>query len=397
MASPFNLNLQSMGVLPGQDQNPDNAPMMPGPWGQSAPTLTAPAPSSDQPIIKRKPLMVQAQSGQPRGSKNQKNNFLDDEAIQDKVEALQKSMPQSDNSDLEGQINNLKSESGGSWITPLLALSDAQNGTHMAESLKGFGGMSPTDRNAMIMKYQDEIQKRNNDRNKTLMSGLSAVLKKPESTTTIQNGDMSLGGLGGLAPTRLEALRIGAGKQFDSDKVLTGLEQTQNAFERARNLLDSKMPLAKQDVDLIQADIINGMQRSGQATVSTQQREMLNTMYDAVNKAQVYGGSLGDLRKAEPQIFEHITDKLNQVQKDSADQYEKRAESLRKNYTTSPFPGIAEMGNAKADAAKERTATWRNSTSKKITISNGKESHTLVNPSDQDLADAAKEGFKKVQ
>jgi hypothetical protein len=78
-------------------------------------------------------------------------------------------------------LDRLKGQSSNAWIRPLSALADSVNGTHLADSAP-----DPNQRNAMILKYQDDLAKRKNDMMKSIMEG-AQKLKTGSETQNLQS------------------------------------------------------------------------------------------------------------------------------------------------------------------------------------------------------------------
>lgn len=281
---------------------------------------------------------------------------------------------QAGNDDLGKKLETVLAMQGPSnaWIKPLASLADsvsAESGrkTNAAASFTE-SGMSAADRAKTLLKYQDEIQKRKEDNYKALLSGIGQM-NKNQGKTVVQVGDA--GGLGSLGSARMEALRTKAGSDFDKDKLLTGVQQTQNSFKKALGFMNGNEPITKADLDLIQKDIIDGTTRSGNAAMAQVGRETINTLNEYFNHLQLYGGRVADLRKSEPQIFKHIKSKIYQLQKEQADIADERIDELHSNYAGSPYPNIVDTAQSKVDLLRKKTSGWRDEANKELAPASG--------------------------
>lgn len=231
---------------------------------------------------------------------------------------------------------------GNSWIQPLLALSDAQNGGHMAQSYQP--GVSQKSINDDLLKYQDEIAKRKQDLNKSLMGGLKD-LKSGQQTDNSQNAfmnGMNLGAMGGgLADVRRNNLIANSGAAFDNDKIAVKMIQSNNGLDRALNMIDGKVPINTSLFNVLQQDMINSMAPGGAATEGKVHREMVETALGALNTLNTkYRGKIDDLRKSQPEVFQQLKDAMTAIKGDYNSAIMDRMNSVASRYKHISDPDV---------------------------------------------------------
>lgn len=216
---------------------------------------------------------------------------------------------------------------GSAWIKPMLALNDAQFGTKTAaEYSPPEGTLTQADRASLL----EKIQQRRNDYTKTLLQGIKDTKNGSETNNLAQAILLGQNNGGGstLGNSRLESLRVKAGADFDHDKILTQLQNTNNSLDRATSIMDGKTPVNTKNFNLLQADLINALAPGGAATDSKMNRELISNLSGLLNDIQTRFGSVQDLRKEEPQVFAQLRGLIDQVRGDYNTAGRNRAEEL---------------------------------------------------------------------
>ena len=309
---------------------------MPSPMSSSMPALkpqltAAMVPNPGGAAAGKKGSVINSslKSTQNQGEKKIQNTYLDKDNLNSIAESL-RSVPEVSGAlgqpkDLEDQlsmIKNMNVDKDSAWIKPLLALTDSQTGSHFSQSYQP-GGMTPAERNQLLLKYQDEVQKRKGDIAKTFIEGIGKIKSGTDQTTQNQqllqalaNNQNNASAAGGLASTRTDALRLRAGQDFDTDKILTQMTTTNNSLDRALSMMNGKTPITGKNFALLQQDMINAMSPGGAATEGKVNREMVETLAATLNDVQQKFGDIEDLRKEQPQIFAQLQGLIKQVKED---------------------------------------------------------------------------------
>lgn len=98
-----------------------------------------------------------------------------------------------DISDLRNKTDALipQADKNAAWVKPLLALADSQTGSHLMQGYTP--GLTPQERNQLILKYQDEISKRQNDLTKEARQGAMSLMSGTQLQQFMKDGKLQLG------------------------------------------------------------------------------------------------------------------------------------------------------------------------------------------------------------
>lgn len=126
-----------------------------------------------------------------------------------------------------------------------------------------------------------------------------------------------------------------AAKQFNNDGLMMQLNKTSNSLDRAENLMNGKEPITSSNFNLIQQDLIGATAPGGAATEGKMNRELIDSGIEYLNHIQQKYGDIQDLRKQEPEQFEHLRGLMNQihgeVKKASANRVKELSEGFQSN------------------------------------------------------------------
>lgn len=282
-------------------------------------------------------------------------------AFDDQTEAIRKSpevQAQRDAIDkMENNLNALQTMPQGgddrAWIKPLLGLVDSQTGSNLSQTALT-PQQTPQERNAMILKYQDDISKRKQDMNKEIINAATARQTKGGNTINVQSGDQ----LGGLGSVRRMNLISQAGLHFDNDKMLLGLEKTNQALDRADSLLNGKVPITPANYNLAQQDFINAMAPGGAATEGKVNREMQTFATEFESKLKNYFSLPEDLRNSAQgkAYITQLKNVMNQTREDFARAARTRTYDLKRSFGHVPDQEIQ-------DTVKDKSTDWENKAS----------------------------------
>lgn len=299
-------------------------------------------------------------------TKTSTNSYLGDDQYQNLLGMV------NSNPDIQDQRQGIKDQSdflkmsmanqapnSDYWVKPLTALADAQSGSHLSDVYKG----QPTQeqKNKDTATALDELQKRKGDLTKNVLDSITK-LKSGSQTDSTNNlitamAAQNMGGNGGgLAPVRLEKLRQDAAKAFNSDKMLTNMENSYNNADRAMNVINGKVPVTNANYNTLQEDVTRMMTMGGSQVADAKlQREATSLFAEIPNKLKTYFDSTGkeaDLRTAAPETFKRLQDFISQIRQDYDAAYQQRLKEVGQPYSASPYPEIAEAARAQADLKK---------------------------------------------
>ncbi len=131
-----------------------------------------------------------------------------------------------------------------------------------------------------------------------------------------------------------------AGQAFEHDPVIKQLKQTTNGLSRAKSIMNGQTPVTSKTFALLQQDLISAMAPGGAATEGKVNREMVHTLNDAINDIQLKFGSVNDLRKEQPQIFQQLKELVDTVQKDYQKATSAQAGNIAESYRYSNNPKV---------------------------------------------------------
>lgn len=267
---------------------------------------------------------------------------------------------------LQGRVNDIGAmgtDSSQAWLRPLLQLTDAQTGSDLAKGYQP-GGMSPQERQQLLLKYQDEIQKRKADMAKAIVEGTTKLKNGNDQTAQNQsllqafglNQNNSAGAGGALSEVRRNAQIAKAGHDFDLDSILKQFTNTTNSLDRATSMMNGNTPITGKNFALLQQDMINAMAPGGAATEGKVNREMVETLAAELNDVQAKFGNVEDLRKEQPQVFAQLQSLINQVKHDYNKAGRQRADELAANYKYIDDDKVQQTVNNKKDILYKKFA-----------------------------------------
>jgi hypothetical protein len=306
-------------------------------------------------------------------------------------------------------LNMMKGQGGqGSWVRPLSALADAQTGSHLAETAE-----NPAQNNAMMLKYQDDLDRRKQEMYKTLAD--AATKFKSGAATEgymrgLQNLQMSQQGMAGMQ-MRMAMIPMRAGQDFD--KQLAGTTGSVEALNRGDSFLNDKSkPLNYQAFLQAQQDVSKGLAGAGNVTDAKTMMDMQQLFQGTLQTLKTkYGNHLqDDVRDYAPEVVAQVNRGLQKIRGDFNDSINRQADQISKSYESSfnTIPNLAQTVQAKRAAIAGRfpVSEHYNQTGHfeqpaaggaDVTVydKNGGDPHVIKAGPGQaaDLAEAAKEGY----
>lgn len=224
--------------------------------------------------------------------------------------------------------NGVAVDKDASWLKPFLQLTDSQTGSKFADSYSP-NGMTPKEKNDLLLKYQEASQKNKQEMAKLSLEGLTKLKNGSDQQSQSQNllqaialGQNNSTGMGTLGQARLDALRMKAGSSFDNDPILKTFANTTNSLDRATNLIYGKTPITGKNLGAIQQDFISAMSQGGNSTEGKVNREIMEPYLAHFNNLMANAGDIQDLRKQAPEIFKQIQGLIGQVR----DEYQKHSQ-----------------------------------------------------------------------
>lgn len=230
-------------------------------------------------------------------------------------------------------------------LTPLLALADAQTGSHMASSYK-----APEDKSQQVLQNAAAIQGKRGELLDSIKTAMGGAKAGTETTSVDTTRGEKTGAQGGIAATRAQKLVLDAAGKFDTDKILVPIQNTHNSLKRAISIMDGKTPVTGKSFNLLQQDLINAVSPGGAATEGKVNREMVNTLAAALNNIEARFGSVQDLRKEQPEVFAQLRGLINQVYADYSHAGLERTNELALNSKNIPNPLLQQTIQGKVQA-----------------------------------------------
>lgn len=126
-----------------------------------------------------------------------------------------------------------------------------------------------------------------------------------------------------------------AGESFDKDPVMKTITGTKNNLDRAINLINGKTPITSSKFKILQQDMINATAPGGAATEGKVSREGIDLLAEKLNRLETQFGSVQDLRKEAPDIFNDLRDTITAVRGDYAQAANQRVKELGSNFQDS--------------------------------------------------------------
>lgn len=335
--------------------------------------------------------------------------------IKDEQDSIQKSQDR-----LNMQQGQVPQNDGSAWIRPLAAYVDSTQGTKLSAAANALP--SNAERLASIASTQDALSKRKNELAKTIFEG-GKQLKDGTTVNLVgntgtQGGMTTTGdfmGAGGLASTRAASLAAHATGQYDVDKMLVPLANSFNNFDKFQGMMDDKKtPVTRAIFNNMQEELTRAAKAGGGAGGTADAnivRDQMDTFTGELNAFETKFGKITDMRAQAPQLFAQLQSYKNQLRADFEGAYKQRVGELKNNFDVAANmlgrPDIAQASHDKADDLIKARVTGGKSlaqaaaASGPIKVTNPKtgESHIIAPgpKQQQDLADAAAEGFKAAQ
>ncbi len=257
----------------------------------------------------------------------------------------------------QDKLQQMMDQQPPGWIKPLANISDFVNHTHQADSIPG-----PESRNAMILKYQDDLDKRKQEMFKSLAN--SAAQFKTGSAQEKNNQIMqAMSGYGygaNTANARLAAIPIRAGQDFD--KQTANMTRSIESLGRGdRILTDPSIPLTENALNLAQQDISAALTASGAPTDSKLAMDMQHSIAGIIQQAKTkwtgkYDPQKDDLRTQIPDIVNQIKKVLDAAREEYRDNVNRQSDQIGKTYEASfgAIPNLEQTVKDKQQYIKDR-------------------------------------------
>ncbi len=264
---------------------------------------------------------------------------------------------QQSDQDSQDQLNKLKMAPTNGWIRPLSALSDSLTGSHLAETAP-----DPAARTALLLKYQDDMDKRKQEMFKSLANSAAqfktgtAMDKQTQAMQAMNGYNMGGGGLN----ARLARIPIAAGQDFD--KQTANMTRSVEALGRGdRMLMDPSIPLTENTLNLAQQDISAALTASGVPTDSKLALDMQHSIAGIIQQAKTkwtghYDPNKDDLRTQIPDIVNQIKKVLDGAREEYRDNINRQTDQIAKTYEPSygSIPNLEQTVKGKVDYIKSR-------------------------------------------
>jgi hypothetical protein len=140
-----------------------------------------------------------------------------------------------------------------------------------------------------------------------------------------------------------------AGQAVEKDPIVKQLKTTTNSLDRALSMLDGKEPVTAKNFAIIQQDMINAMAPGGAATEGKVNREMVETFAAHLNDLMLKFGSVQDLRKEQPEIFNQLKNQMLEIKKEYKKSQATQVNDITNSYKYSNVPQVKKTIKEKQD------------------------------------------------
>lgn len=249
------------------------------------------------------------------------------------------------------------------WIRTLAALGDQVHreaghpGANMAEQITPTG-LTPQERTSLLLKYQDEAQKRKQD----LYGKVLTLSQKTAPTVNVTTGDQ-FGGMGGgmRGMAAMLGRASGIGKEYDKNgQIESGVKQV-DSLRRAEDNLTGGAPITEKMWNDIQQNYINALDTSGRATEGKMARDLQTEWAAELADLKLRAGGKitkdTDLRQSPTMLnhFNYMLQQIHQVNESYNQQIQDAKSRVRSNYanlgSSGMFPPqMVDMVNGQLDA-----------------------------------------------
>lgn len=134
-----------------------------------------------------------------------------------------------------------------------------------------------------------------------------------------------------------------AGTAFENNHLLNQMKTTLNNLDRAKGMLDGKVPLTAQNFNLLQNDLISATAPGGAATEGKISREMVDTYAQRLNELKTKFGTISDIRKAQPQLVNQLRDLINEIDGEYRHGVSRQAADIHDSFATNTNPKVREI------------------------------------------------------
>lgn len=129
-----------------------------------------------------------------------------------------------------------------------------------------------------------------------------------------------------------------AGNEFEHQ--LKPFKTVDNSLDRALSILNSDQPVTATQLNVAKQDYVNAVAQGGQATEGKASREIENTWFDAINRAQYKWGDAADLRKSEPQIIDNLKTNIQNMKGEWNRTRSQQASDIADSYGANTNPRV---------------------------------------------------------
>lgn len=136
---------------------------------------------------------------------------------------------------------------------------------------------------------------------------------------------------------------IKAGKEIEGDELIKNYQKSRDSLDRGRQLLNGKVPLTYNNLNVVQQDIIDAMTKGSQSSEGKVNREMQHSWIGKWNDLRARAGNYGennDIRKQDPGLAQQISGLLEEVDSSVAKNMAARYARVRTNYGQSSNPKV---------------------------------------------------------
>jgi len=117
-------------------------------------------------------------------------------------------------------------------------------------------------------------------------------------------------------------------------------------------MIDGDQPITAKNFAILQQDMINAMAPGGAATEGKVNREMVETFAGKLNDLALKFGSIQDLRKEQPQIFNQLKGLIKNIHHDYNSALQTQVQALAENYENVNVPEVQKTVQKKVERYK---------------------------------------------
>jgi len=238
-------------------------------------------------------------------------------------------------------LANSKADDSDWWVKPLAGLADFRAGKGTLSSIME-DSSAATKRKEAILKYRDDIQKREQDMAKTILEGITKLKSGQDQEEVYKKLKEATGGLSDYQQERLNN-QTDFRDRGEHEKVLgrlasnKGMKDRINQYQNLSNslaLVENAENLTPQQVDEFQQSVRSNLGIKGTGGVEERAKTFIDTLgLSAARWSQFLTGDPADIAK-DSKLVKHIIDLAKVEQQNIKGQFGKMVDTAAKGHSS---------------------------------------------------------------